>query len=167
MAPLFDEQQTLADFHAALRASATMATVFDDEQIYSLDREPLEDELSTLRAPAFVFFPGPWEPTYYGPGVMRIEPYPINALVIAETWDASSESDRWTDPTHGAAQLRSTALQAVEELGSDGVFALTASGHEIECIDDPQMAPPGVLGFQDGSDMSIAGFTIPYHLRVT
>lgn len=170
--PDFDEQQFLVDLLAAMQASTDLDGVLEDSQIRLLDRDPTAEDLFTLSPPTVLILPGEWEPVYYGADLLRIEPYPVNFLIITETLDSSEDADRWVDQTKGGAKVRKAVVKAVSHLGpnQDGVFALSAAGHLLNFANLGIMNRPArlLIGGEEeqGIDVSVPSFQMNYDLEV-
>lgn len=170
--PDFDEQQFLADLLAQLQADITLSAVVRSKQIRVLDRDPTAEDLFTLDPPTVILHPGEWEPVYYGAELLRVEPYPVNFLVITQTLDAAHDADRWMDETKGGARVRKAVARAVQRLGADadGVFPLTAPGHRLNFANCGVMNRPARLLIaaegEEGIDVSVPTFSMLYDLEV-
>jgi hypothetical protein len=173
MPPFFDEQKFHADLLAAYKAWPGFSGVFDQAQIRLLDREPAQEDLFTVEPPALFLVPGEWDFVQYGPEVIRIEPYPVHLLILAQTLDASEDSDRWTDASKGAARLSSLVIDAANRLGpnGDGAISLTATGNRCNYALVGQRARPARLFVQDdegeGTDITVPAVPVNYDLEAS
>lgn len=165
-APTLDERQYWLDLLTAMRAASGLAGV-DGAQFYLLEHVPEEGELLQLQAPAIVVIPGEWEPTYYG-GFGRTT-IPCIILCIAETLDASDDSDRMTDASVGGLALRKKTIDALWTLGgagyTSGEFALTQSGAAISYMNDPRLAQCFRLKVEEGNDITVAPFATSWEVE--